>query len=89
MAPTFASSEFSYIFRRQNTFGDWRDVDNVESYIVESWGEGFMFGALLIMSVIAVANMRRGVLLHKLILFEVSLAAKVEGYVCAHPFSFS
>lgn len=54
------------------TFGNWRDVDNVEAYIVEGWGEGFMFGALLIMAIITVANMRRGVLLHKMILLEVS-----------------
>lgn len=52
-------------------FGDWRDSDNIESFIVEGWGEGFMLGALLIMSVITVANMRRGVFLHKLILTEV------------------
>jgi F420-0:gamma-glutamyl ligase-like protein len=32
---------------------------------------GFLFGALLIMACITVANMRRGVLLHKLILLEV------------------
>jgi hypothetical protein len=54
-----------------NTFGNWRNVNQAEAYIVEAWGEGFMFGALLIMSCITVANMRRGVLLHKLILFEV------------------
>ena len=53
-------------------FGNWRDVDNIEAYILEGWGEGFMFGALLIMAIITVANMRKGVLLHKLILLEVS-----------------
>jgi hypothetical protein len=31
-----------------------------------------MFGALLIMVIITVANMKRGVLLHKVILLEVS-----------------
>jgi hypothetical protein len=64
-----------------NTFGNWRSVNNAEAYIVEAWGEGFMFGALLIMSCITIANMRRGVLLHKLILFEVSvdLAAGLYG----------
>src|SRR6266536_2704793 len=58
--------------RRDNdTFGNWRDVDITEAYILEAWGEGFMFGALLIMAIITVANMRRGVLLHKMILLEV------------------
>ncbi|KAF2098752.1 hypothetical protein NA57DRAFT_75990 [Rhizodiscina lignyota] len=74
------------IFRRQNgdashdptsnsspNFGDWRNT-NTEGFIVEGWGEGCMFGALLIMSVITIANMRRGVLLHKLILLELLLA---------------
>lgn len=61
----------SRLSRRDPNFGDWRDVDEAEAYIVESWGEGFMFGALLVMSVITVANMRRGVILHKMILCEV------------------
>lgn len=55
------------------SFGNWRDVDNIEAYIVESWGQGFMFGALLIMAIITVANMKRGVLLHKMILLEVNI----------------
>jgi uncharacterized membrane protein YkvI len=39
--------------------------------ILEAWGQGFMVGALIIMMCITLANMRRGVLLHKLILLEV------------------
>jgi hypothetical protein len=39
--------------------------------IVEAWSQGFMVGALVIMACITVSNMRRGVLLHKLILIEV------------------
>lgn len=41
--------------------------------ILEAWAQGFMTGALIIMSAITIANMRRKVLLHKLILVEVSL----------------
>lgn len=37
---------------------------------LEAWSQGFMVGALVIMCGITVANMRRGVLLHKLILVE-------------------
>jgi hypothetical protein len=39
--------------------------------ILEAWAQGFTVGALIIMAGIAVSNMRRGVLLHKLILVEV------------------
>ena len=36
-----------------------------------------MLGALLIMAVITIANMRRGVLLHKMILLEVRWTLEV------------
>ena len=39
---------------------------------LEAWSQGFMIGALMIMCGITLTNMRRGVLLHKLILIEVS-----------------
>ncbi|SPO01683.1 uncharacterized protein DNG_04356 [Cephalotrichum gorgonifer] len=41
---------------------------------LEAWSQGFMIGALVIMCGITLANMRRGVLLHKLILIELLLA---------------
>ncbi|KAI1369041.1 hypothetical protein F5Y08DRAFT_325462 [Xylaria arbuscula] len=41
---------------------------------LEAWSQGFMIGALVIMIGITLANMRRGVLLHKLILIELFLA---------------
>jgi hypothetical protein len=63
---------FLHYRRDRPTFGSWRDVHNTEAYILEGWGEGFMLGALLMMVIITVANMRRGVLLHKVILLEVS-----------------
>jgi hypothetical protein len=53
------------------SFGDWRHDNTTEGYIVESWGQGFMLGALLIMCLITFVNMRRKVWLHKLILLEV------------------
>ena len=40
--------------------------------------EGFMVGALIIMACITVANMRRKVLLHKLILLEVYIQEAVD-----------
>lgn len=76
MAPTSltvgqVSTMYLHYRRNNNTFGNWREVDNIEAYILEGWGEGFMFGALLVMAIITVVNMRRGVLLHKMILLEV------------------
>lgn len=52
-------------------FGSWRDTTDPQVFIVESWSQGFVVGALLIMAIITIANMRRRVLLHKLILIEV------------------
>lgn len=42
-----------------------------EKVVLEAWSQGFMVGALVIMCGITLANMRKGVLLHKLILVEV------------------
>ena len=39
--------------------------------VLEAWSQGFMVGALIIMCGITLANLRKGVLLHKLILIEV------------------
>ena len=36
-----------------------------EELILEAWAQGYLVGALVIMSFITLANMRRGVLLHK------------------------
>jgi hypothetical protein len=43
-----------------------------QELILEAWSQGFMIGALIIMAGITISNMRRGVLLHKLILIEVA-----------------
>jgi hypothetical protein len=51
--------------------GNWRAGATDEDFVVEGWSEGFMVGALVIMACITIANMRRKVLLHKLILVEV------------------
>lgn len=58
--------------RRNHTWdGSWRDHATPEALILESWSQGFMVGALMIMACITVANMKRGIILHKLILLEV------------------
>lgn len=38
---------------------------------LEAWAQGMMFGSLMIMAFVTLANMRRRVLLHKLIFIEV------------------
>ncbi|KAK3079944.1 hypothetical protein LTS18_003534 [Coniosporium uncinatum] len=45
---------------------------NPDGLILEAWAQGFMVGSLIVMACITIANMRRKVLLHKLILVEVS-----------------
>lgn len=42
-----------------------------EALVLEAWGQGMMVGALVVMAALTIANMRKGVLLHKLILAEV------------------
>lgn len=48
--------------------------DHGEGLILEAWAQGLLVGAFVVMAGITVANMRKGVLLHKLILIEVSSA---------------
>ncbi|KAK2753703.1 hypothetical protein FQN55_000066 [Onygenales sp. PD_40] len=45
-----------------------------DGLILEGWAQGFMVGTLVFMAAITIANMRRRVLLHKLILAELILA---------------
>jgi hypothetical protein len=42
-----------------------------DGLILEAWAQGFMVGAIVIMICITLANLKRGVILHKLILIEV------------------
>lgn len=60
---------------------DWRSVASDEDFVIESWSEGFIVGSLIIMACLTVVNMRRGVLLHKLILAE-QLFALSHGTFC-------
>lgn len=60
---------------------NWRSVAKPEDLVIESWSQGFIVGSLMLMGCITVANMRRGVLLHKLILAE-QLMALSHGTFC-------
>ena len=44
---------------------------NPDGLVLSAWAQGFMSGSIVIMACITIANMRRGVLLHNLILIEV------------------
>lgn len=54
--------------------GDWRHDITPSALVLEAWAQGLMVGSLVIMACVTVANMRKGVLLHKLILLELLLA---------------
>lgn len=55
--------------------------DTVEGLVLESWAQGLLVGAFVIMAGITVANMRKGVLLHKLILIEVrSISSRLPAW---------
>src|SRR4051812_20199417 len=66
MAPVPLYHEAANLYKRLVT-----KPTSANELILEAWGQGFMVGALIIMMCITLANMRRGVLLHKLILLEV------------------
>jgi len=42
-----------------------------QGLVLEAWSQGFMVGGIVIMICITLANLKRGVILHKLILLEV------------------
>lgn len=60
-----------------------------DALILESWAQGYMVGSLIIMAAVTIANMRRGVLLHKLILLEVGPRKPQSAFSKEHATSFS
>ena len=67
MAPQVVTS-LPVLSRRMTEVTKPTDPDGL---ILEAWAQGFMVGAIIIMICITLSNIRRGVLLHKLILIEV------------------
>lgn len=51
--------------------GSWKHDLPIDGFVLESWSQGFLVGALIMMMGVTIANMAR-ILLHKLILVEVS-----------------
>ena len=51
-----------------------------DGLVLEAWGQGLMVGSLLVMAAVTVANMKRHVLLHKLIFAEVGYSRLVYSF---------
>ena len=69
MAPQFVASPQT-VSRRMTEVVKSTDPDEL---ILEAWAQGYMVGSIIIMICITLSNIRRGVLLHKLILLEVHI----------------
>jgi hypothetical protein len=58
----------------------------LEYVILEAWSQGFLVGGLIILIMITLANIRKGVLLHKLILLELVFSLGHGTFIfCADP----
>lgn len=80
-APPLAFPETHMLSKRVQ---DIQKPSSPDGLILESWSQGYMCGSLIIMAAITVANMRRGVLLHKLILLELILGTFHGTFIFAH-----
>ncbi|PYH67155.1 uncharacterized protein BO88DRAFT_466566 [Aspergillus vadensis CBS 113365] len=58
-----------------------RDTDIL---VVEAWGQGLLVGSLILMTAITAANMKKEVLLHKLIVAELALALGHGTFIFLH-----
>ncbi|OJZ79727.1 hypothetical protein ASPFODRAFT_148670 [Aspergillus luchuensis CBS 106.47] len=58
-----------------------RDTDIL---VVEAWGQGLLVGSLILMIAITAANMKKEVLLHKLIVAELALALGHGTFIFLH-----
>ncbi|KAK4501278.1 hypothetical protein PRZ48_007085 [Zasmidium cellare] len=56
-----------------------------EGLTIEAWAQGYMVGSLIIMACVAVANMRRHVLLHKLIVIELLFGTLHGTFIFTNP----
>lgn len=54
-----------------------------DSLVLEAWAQGYMVGSLVILAAVTIANMRKGVILHKLILIEVRGHVLLQGHAPA------
>lgn len=73
MAPVIYHEPLAYhqLVARNVTAEPTRSGSSIDHDILEAWAEGFYVGALIILILIVLCNIKKGVLLHKLILLEV------------------
>ncbi|CAJ2502435.1 Uu.00g098290.m01.CDS01 [Anthostomella pinea] len=64
--------------------GDEGRPTDPDALVLEAWAQGFMVGSLVIMAFITMSNMRKGVLLHKLILLELLLGVWQGFFIFFH-----
>ncbi|KAK4940810.1 hypothetical protein LTR66_014876, partial [Elasticomyces elasticus] len=55
-----------------------------DGLVLEAWAQGYMVGSLVVMAFITVANMRSGVLLHRLIFLELILGCFHGTFIFTH-----
>ncbi|OQD69508.1 hypothetical protein PENPOL_c002G08294 [Penicillium polonicum] len=78
-APNIAWAGFLTLSRRTVQ----RPENDPAALVLEAWSQGLMTGSLVIMAAVTFAKMRRGVLLHKLILLELVLATAHGTFIFA------
>ncbi|KAK5121895.1 hypothetical protein LTR85_004466 [Meristemomyces frigidus] len=64
---------------------DVQKPSNLTGVTIEAWAQGFMVGSLIIMACLTFANMRRNVLLHKLILVELIFGMLHGTFIFTNP----
>ncbi|KJY02286.1 hypothetical protein TI39_contig69g00001 [Zymoseptoria brevis] len=57
----------------------------VDGAIIEAWAQGFMCGSLIVMACVAIANMRKRTLLHKLIVIELLFGTFHGTFIFTNP----
>ena len=70
MAPVSVDHPMNWPSKRDGSNPHGRSGMSVSNVIPEGWSQGVLFGGLLVLVMFTIANMRRHVLLHRLILLE-------------------
>lgn len=71
MAPFSVGHPWNRPLKRDVLYTHGRGAMSLDSVILEGWSQGVLLGGLLVLILFTIANMRRSVWLHRLILLEV------------------
>ncbi|KAF1814579.1 hypothetical protein P152DRAFT_279732 [Eremomyces bilateralis CBS 781.70] len=69
----FLPDTMAFVRREEGINSGAQKPTDPHGLVLEGWAQGYMVGSLIVMICITIANMRKGVLLHKLILLELVL----------------